>query len=228
MCGIPENVLYTQDESTIDSMYEESLTHHIELVSFDESEGFSQNYNSGIATAAVSDGDFELTTTVLAVYDNNRVTFLYYAVYTKYEWTEPSGYRKTDGIVVNWDADLLTYVSGTFYYDPSYRMSTTASWQSDTARYTNVPDNIAQGGVGVTFNLRSGESSYLRGTAFVRLAKKNASASGNYTTISSNYAHTVIDTAAESLTIGLTDVNVTFSCTASYQNAASSASVTIP
>ena len=224
-CGLPADVLNELDESVIDAMYQESLGNYIELVSYDKTNEVSMV--NGNARRAITDGDFEMDTSVLAVYESDRVTFRYYAVYTRYEWLELPAYRMRDGITVNWDADLLTFMSGTFYYDPSYKATANSSWTDDTANYTDVPDNLSQGGVGVTFDLRN-YASALKGTAFIRLAKKNAASSGNYTAVNSNYAHTTEELAADSLTIGLTDVNTTFVCRDVYQNSASSESFTIP
>ena len=226
-CGLPTDVLNELDESVIDAMYEESLESYIELVSYDKTNEVSLVNGNAYARGSITDGDFEMDTSVLAVYESDRVTFRYYAVYTRYEWLTLPSYRMRDGITVNWDADLLTFMSGTFYYDPSYKATANSNWTDDTVNYTNVPDNLSQGGVGVTFNLRN-YASALKGTAFIRLAKKNAASSGNYTAVNSNYAHTTEELAADSLTIGLTDVNTTFVCRDVYQNSASAASFTIP
>ncbi len=226
-CGIPEYVLDVQDEFSINSMYEESLTNYIALASFNQSQGLDDVNDSGISPAAVSDGSFGMDTTVLAVYASDRVTFLYYAVYTKYEWTSAPFQHLTDGITVNWDGNLLTYISGSFYYAPSYKTAYT-SWTDDTKNATTTLDNALQGGVGVTFDLEKTATLLLRGTFFIKLEKRNAQSGGNRTTINSNYAHTTTSVAASSLTIGTSGVSTTFTGTQSYQNSASTATVTIP
>ena len=59
------------------------------------------------AFAAVTDGDFEMDTIVLPVYDSDRVTLLYYAVYTKYEWKSPPKHAHMDSININWNSNNI-------------------------------------------------------------------------------------------------------------------------
>lgn len=113
-CGIPEDVLIDHSDRTINEIYETSLTNYIELANVDESFGLSSANGSGNTRAAITDGTFQLNTLVMAVYESDRVTFRYYAVYAKYEWTTVPTYHMTDGITFNWDHSLLTYMDGTF------------------------------------------------------------------------------------------------------------------
>lgn len=225
-CGIAQIVLNQMDDFGISSLYEESLNHYIEVADFSVTNDLEMVNDPGISVAAVTDGEFELTTTVFSVYDSDRVTFKYFAVYTKFEWTDPPVHRKTDGITINWDNTYLTYTSGSFHFESSHKYSQDPTWAVNYE--TDVLDESNQGGVGVTFDVYNGYNYCVRGTAFIKLEKIDPNDSGYRTTINSNYAHTTTTLAANSLNVTASGVGVVFTCETVYQNSSSSATVTIP
>ncbi len=227
-CDFPREILMTLDSDIINAIYEEALIHYIQYESYQSSQ---YDEKVGDLTRTVSDGSFTLNTLVFAVYSSDRVTFLYYAVYTQYEWTTKPSYHMTDAITVNWNSSLLAYQSGSFYYTPYYKLPSATSWNTDSSNSTTIPDNLLQGGLGLTFHFYGSQlANYFiyKGTAFLKLVKVSPSSSGNTTTINSNYGHTVSTTGATSISIGTSGVNVTITCSTTYQNAASSSTVTIP
>lgn len=228
-CGIPADVLSEHTDRTIDEIYELSLTNYIELADVGEGSGLRLSDGSGNAARTITDGSFGMNTIAMAVYESDRVTFRYYAIYTKYEWTSSPEYRIKDAIAVNWNGNYLTYMPGTFYYEPSFKIPAASSWTVDTAncKYTN-PDISVQGGLGVWFNLVHAPTVYLRGTVFFQLEKVDPSFSNQTVTINSNYAHTTTTAAANSLSFSPTSVGISIVCQTTYQYDSSATSVTLP
>lgn len=163
-----------------------------------------------------------MNTMVLKVMASDRVTFLYYGIYTNYEWLnrKPAWRLSKDGIIANWNNNLLYYIPNSFYCKNYYKVVNT--WMLyDTIQ---VPDKTNQGGIGVTFNLRQDEEAYLKGTMFFKLSS-NDYGSGLVSTVNSTYAHTYL--AVTGLSIMSNGVGVAFSSTSGRDLSSSSALVTL-
>lgn len=225
-CGIPQSAIAEMDETIIDPLYETSLTNDIKLAGINKVVGTLEPNESGIMPTLVTDGDFSLTTFTFEVVESDRKTFRYFAVYTKYEWTKaPLNHRK-DGLVVNWDSNLLTCNATSIYQVHSFKGATGTKWSEGTK--INAYDTKNSGGIGITFNLKNNPNYLHRGTLYFELEKQGSHVSGRYTSIDANYAHTVTSVAADSITIGTEDASATIVCTTTYQNQAASTNVTIP
>ncbi|MEA5142406.1 MAG: hypothetical protein VB023_02360 [Oscillibacter sp.] len=170
-----------------------------------------------ISTLSISGNDFSMSTAALKVMSSDRTTFLYYAVYTNYEWynQKPSWRLGKDGITVNWDNSLLYYMANSFYCKNYYQTSGTKYTYSNTS----TPDEVNQGGIGITFDLHNDEMTYLSGTVFFRLSSDQYG-SGRSTTINSVYAHSLI--SIPTLSVGFSGFGVAFSQSAGRDFSSSS------
>ncbi|MGN0314351.1 MAG: hypothetical protein ACI4EG_06130, partial [Fusicatenibacter sp.] len=116
--------------------------------------------NPSISPMSISPNDFKMSTLVMKVMDRSGTTFLYYDVYTDYEWLNKAPFWRLDkdGITVNWDNSLLYYVADSFYGRLYYKTQTSNGWIRYD--YLQNPDKAEQGGVGVTFDLHNDCETY--------------------------------------------------------------------
>ncbi len=223
VCGIPTEFLDSVTEDIILDMYEDSVGKCVTVSSYEVKYGVMEP-SSAISPMSIPSSDFKMTTLVTKVLNSSGTEFLYYSVYTNYEWLdkEPSYRLSKDGITVNWDNNYLYYKANSFYAKSYYKTATSSWIQYD---YITSPDKAEQGGVGVSFDLHNDYATWLKGTVYLRVGT-DSFGSGRTTTINSNYAHTCVPLTS-TFGFNISGVNVGFSSTSGRELCASSTNVTL-
>lgn len=206
VCKIPDSFLDSVGDDVISDLYEEAVENNVTVSSYEE---VMEAMDSRAATrASIPASDFSLRTLVLKVTDRTGKQFMYYDVYTYYEWFNKAPFWRLgrDGVTVNWDNSLFYYKEKSFIYYGYSKLDGMDYWKEYDRFYQ--PDKVTQGGLGVSFDLLNSDVTYLKGTIFFRLGSDSFGC-GKTTTINSNYGHTYLSTAP-SVSFGASGAGVGF------------------
>lgn len=126
--------------------------------------------------------------------NNGRVAKVNIVVY--YEWLKDPMNKRTDGISVNWDNSVFTFLAGSFY---SYDQLLISGILSKKLNECSAPDLAQQGGIGYSAMLSvhaDGSAGWARGTASFYIVPTTSpvyettnSTNANTTSINVNYVH---------------------------------------
>lgn len=225
VCNIPDSFLDSVEDETVEKIYEEAAGNSVTVASYNEvTENMEEPTQAISPMASIPASDFKMSTLVLKTTDSAGSKTLYYTVYTYYEWFDKDPFcRRRDGITVNWDNTLLTYMPGYFSLKSYLKNDVNPKWREYAS--DNVPDASNQGGVGVSFLLSADKGNWLKGTLSFRLVT-DFSGSGRRTTINSQYAHTY-DLIIASIGFNADGPGINFSTTTKRKLCSSSAMITL-
>lgn len=198
--GLPASYLSNLTDEHIESLYADSFIYNIE---YEESIAEMNEYSDQetpdsqiVPYGHIDESMFELTTSK-TTFTNSNGSVEKVNIVVNYRWIKDPMNTKTDGVSVNWDASVFTFLAGSFY---SYDQILVDGEYLVKINECTAPDLSQQGGIGYSaqIGMYSGTmaSGWARGTASFYVIpttnpiyERSASSGASAMTFNVNYVH---------------------------------------
>mgnify|MGYP001852817433 CR=1 FL=1 len=198
--GLPDSYLSNLTDEHIESLYEDSFIYNIEyeesIAKMNEYSDQDSSDSQIVPYGHIDESMFELKTSK-TTFTNSNGSVEKVNIVVNYRWIKEPMNTKTDGISVNWDASVFTFLAGSFY---SYDELLLDGEYLAKINECTVPDLSQQGGIG--YSARIGmytgtmSSGWARGTASFYVIptnnpiyEKSTSTGASAMTFNVNYVH---------------------------------------